>query len=141
MKVILLQDVRNLGRRWEIKNVPDGYGRNFLLAKKLAVQATPEHLAERDKYVTRDKKEVEQLKMAAQQLGQETIEFKVKTGKEGGVFNSIKEQDIKKELERRGYHAREIELKRSIKSIGEYQLEVNLGRGIKAAFKVRVLPS
>ena len=103
MKIILLKDIRGLGKKHEIKEVSEGYARNFLLSKNLALQATPENLAKRNQWIKEEVKELNKIKQIAEKLSKEKIEFKIRAGEKGEVFGSVTKDDIKKELSKRGY--------------------------------------
>src|SRR3989344_3457757 len=99
MKVILLQDIKNLGRRYEIKNVSDGYARNFLIPQKLVEPATPENLKRTETKQATLKKELEELRTKLEEIKQAgAIVFKVKTGERGEVFSSVTDLEIKEKL-------------------------------------------
>src|SRR5687768_11157933 len=103
MKVLLLQDVRGIGRRMEIKNVADGYARNFLIARKLAIPAdeTALHLKEElDQTVSA---EIGKVKEVAEKLKTLQLEFIVKIGAKGEVFGSVGAEAIKKSLAEKGF--------------------------------------
>ena len=138
MKVILLQDVRNLGRRWEVKDVNDGYARNFLLAKKLALAATPENLAKRGQLIANEERGAANLKTLSERLKKEMIEFKIKTGKNGEVFESVTKERIIEELKRRGYPVQKIELEKPLRELGVKELKVSFGNNINGTFKILI---
>ena len=141
MKVILLQDVRNLGKKWEIKNVPDGYARNFLLLRKLAWAATPENIAKRDSTVKSDQEFLENLKEVAKKISQEPLVFKLKSDDYGSVFDSVKKDDIKKAVIEKGVKIKEVRLKSPLKKLGEHWVDISLGRGIETKILVQIQPS
>lgn len=134
----------------EVKEVKDGYARNFLLPRNLAKIATPENLkilsqqkADRE----RQKKElVEELKKAAIRLKEITLDFSLKVGESGQVFGSLNASEIKKALEDLGFQNFELILEKPIKELGEHSVEINLGKPfgdaqgerIKAKIKIRV---
>ena len=100
MKVILLQDISDLGKKYDLKDVPDGYGRNFLIPQKLAKQADKESLAWLEKQkLDREYKAEEDLKKIqkiASELDGREIEFLIKVGDEGQLFESINQVKISK---------------------------------------------
>lgn len=142
MKVILLQDVKGLGKRNDIKEVSVGYARNFLLPKNLVEITTPGAL--KRLLEVRAKKEEEKkvliadLERKKEKIKDITLAFKVKVGKEGGVFGSISAKDIKSALEEKGILSAEAKLKKPLKELGEHQIEINLGEGIKADIKILI---
>ena len=143
MQIILLQDVKNLGKKGELKNVAEGYARNFLFAKKLAATATKEAI---ERVETLQKKEkiaelesLEKTKKLASELKDKLIEIKAK-GKEGKLFGSISTKDVVKELGTLGFDISEksVIMPTHIKEIGEYEIKINLAQGIEAKIKLKV---
>ncbi|MEF9920883.1 MAG: 50S ribosomal protein L9 [Erysipelotrichaceae bacterium] len=102
MKVILLSDVKKLGKKGEMVQVADGYARNFLFAKKLAVEATKHSLEILDEQNLQDELKEKENKEMAEKLKVEiekiTLEFKLKTGKDGRVFGSISTKQVAEQL-------------------------------------------
>ena len=144
MKVILLQDIKNLGRRYEIKNVSDGYARNFLIPQKLVEPATPENLKRTETKQATLKKELEELRTKLEEIKQAgAIVFKVKTGERGEVFSSVTDLEIKEKLIEEYPELKGASLKIGsihLRELGEHQVEVDLGQGIKTELKVAVEP-
>ncbi len=140
MKVLLLQDVRKVGRKYDVKDVADGYARNFLLANKLAVPADANALrlkAEADK---KAQVLLAQYSRAVEDLKKETLEFKVRAGSKGEVFGSVTAADIKKALEAKGFSDLEVDLDQSLRFLGEREVEVIFGKGIRGKVKVKLSP-
>ena len=143
MRVILLQDVKNLGRKDEIKDVSEGYVRNFLLPKKLVRQATAEALAQLEKQlkekaaidIAQKKKNGELLK----KLGTRVFELKMK-GKNGKLFGSVSAKNISDELKKAGFDLPEkaILLENNIKKSGEYSVELDLGQHLKTKIELKI---
>ncbi len=144
MKVILLQEVEDLGKKYEIKEVKDGYARNFLLAKKLARAATKEAL----KWLS-DQKEViekeaeEDLKKSqalASQLDGLEVAIAVKVGDEGQLFESINSQKIVDKLKELGIEVKKskVKLDHPIKELGDYPISIVLDHNLEAEIKVVV---
>jgi len=138
MKVILLQDVDDLGKKYEIKEVKSGFARNFLLPKKLARAATKQAL----KWLT-DQKEViekeaeEDLKKAqelASKLDGAEVNIDVKVGDEGQLFESINSQKIVERLKEMGFEVKksQIKLLEPIKDLGEFPIKVSLDHNLEA---------
>lgn len=104
MKVILLSDVKKVGKKGEIVEVADGYGRNFLIARKLAVLATAGSQRrldeERVQQQLNEKEQKKQAELMAKQLESIVLEFRVKSGKEGRMFGSVSTKQIAEELSR-----------------------------------------
>jgi len=98
MKVILLQDVEGLGKAGELKDVANGYARNFLLPKKMAAGATPQLLANYQQRIAAEQrkieKQTEQNRQEADRLSQITLTFKARVGGQGRLYGSITSQDI-----------------------------------------------
>lgn len=143
MKVILLQDVKGIGKRGTIKEVSDGYARNSLLPKKLAEIATPGS-ARRVEEIQKKQAETEKMLLGKQQEaaknlnGQEiVISAKEKNGK---LFGSIHAKDIAGRLKEDGFSIEEkqIILPNQIKELGEYKVELNFGHNIKSSIIVSV---
>lgn len=140
MKVVLLSDVENLGKKGEIKEVSAGYARNFLLVKKLAVLATPE--AEKQAEEMKKQSEAEAQKQQAQateieaKLKDIVLEFKAKANDEGKLFGAIPEKDLIKALGKQGIKVKsgEIKTKDGLKELGETKIEVS-GQEIKVLIK------
>ena len=137
MKVILLQDISDLGKKYDLKDVPDGYGRNFLIPKNLAKQADRESLAWLAKQkLDREHKAEEDLKKVqktASELDGREIEFTIKVGDEGQLFESINQLKISKKLKENGFDVRkdQINLKDPIKEVGEFPIKITLDQGLE----------
>src|SRR5579863_4516204 len=97
MKVILLQDVENLGKAGDLKDVANGYARNYLMPKKLAAGATPSLIANRQQRIAteqrRAEKQIESNRQQAEKLGQITLTFKARVGREGRLYGSIRSEE------------------------------------------------
>ena len=145
MKVILQKDVKGIGKVGDIVNVSDGYGRNYLIPRGLAIDATESNiniLNEKKKALEKKRqKEVEAAQEIAKKLSQETIKLKVKTGENGKLFGSITSKDIQDELKKRGYDIdkKKINLADAIKTTGTFNVDVKLYPGIQAKIKVEVV--
>ncbi|MBI4085913.1 MAG: 50S ribosomal protein L9 [Candidatus Liptonbacteria bacterium] len=147
MKVILLQDIRNIGKKNEIKNVSDGYARNFLFPSALAKSATASGMKELEKDKARLEKEDEATKKhlveISRLLNDRHIEFSLKTGERGEVFGSITKDAISKALRDTGWLGKErveIKIAHPLKELGEHYVNIDLKRGIAAKLKVVLLP-
>lgn len=137
MKIILLQDIKKLGRRLDSKDVADGYAIHFLFKNKLAMPATPENTARRAELIAREETTRKKIGQDAQRLQKEECIFTLKTGAHGEVFNSITKNDIKKMLEEKGYASiKEIALEKPIRNAGTYQTVVHLKQGIQASITI-----
>lgn len=147
MKVVFLQDVPNVGKAGEIKDVSDGYGKNFLLPKKLAVLATPTALKDietRLKIKARQQMAEEaQLAEMGKELEGKEFTLKTKAGEEGHLYGSITNADIADEIKRTAHldvDKRKIELPEPIKKLGTYEVVIKLIKDIAPTIKVNVLP-
>ena len=145
MHIILLQDVKGLGKKFDIKEVTDGYARNFLLPKNLARLATPQAIAQSEKQreirIEKEKEEFEKAEKIASKLKDLVLEIKAKTTKEGKLFGSISAQDITDALKEKGFEISldKIKIKEPIKKIGKYSVFINLTPEIKEKISVDVL--
>lgn len=144
MKVILLKDVKGLGRKMEVKNVSDGYARNFLVPRNLAVVATHDGLKKLEKQLgeanAKREKLVAELKQKAGQLEKLTFTFRMKVGEKGEVFGGIHQKDIEEKLAEAGFPNAHVELAKPIKTVGETSVPADLGEKVKAKIKVAVKP-
>ena len=144
MEVIFIKDLRNQGKKGQIKNVKDGYAENFLIKNGYAVIKNKENLAKlnhelkkKEELDQENKKTAEELK---KKLDKETIEFKVKTGEGDKVFGSISVKQIKDELEKKGYKVEKSMIEHTtISSLGFHNVDINLYANVKATIKVHVV--
>ncbi|NTU66666.1 MAG: 50S ribosomal protein L9 [Candidatus Moranbacteria bacterium] len=141
MKIILLQNVKGFGNKGDVKEVSEGYARNFLLPKKLAAIATKEAVVQAE---TKKKREAEEQKLhddlirkEADKLKGEKVEIGSK-GKDGKLFGSVGAKDIIAKLKEKGFEIKEkdLMLKSPIRKAGEYSVEVVFGPKIKSEIKV-----
>lgn len=145
MKVILLQDVKSLGKKDEIVEVSDGYARNFVLPKKVGVEATPKNLNElKLKKAHEDKVAAEKLADAqalADKMKDESITVSLKVGEGGRTFGSISSKEIAEEMKKQlGYDIdkKKIVLKEAIKSVGTHIVDIKLHTKVTAQISVKV---
>jgi large subunit ribosomal protein L9 len=145
MKVLLIKDVKSLGKAGEVKEVKDGYGKNFLIAKGFAKHATPEIIEEHKKMVAQkeaeEKAEIERLKELAKKLDKLEIVVKKKVGENGHLFGAVTKEEIAQAL--KDEHGIDIDKKhitdkKAIKTIGEHEVDLKLGHGIHATLHVDV---
>ena len=145
MEVIFIKDLKNQGKKGQIKNVKDGYAENYLIKNGYAVRKTKENLsklnhemAKKEKEDAENKKKAEELK---KKLDKETLEFTVKTGEGDKVFGSISVKQIKDELQKKGYSIEKsmIDIKNPIASLGFHNVDINLYPEITAIIKVHVI--
>lgn len=146
MKVILLQDVKSLGKKDQIVEVSDGYARNFVLPKKVGVEATPRNLNElKLKKAHEDKVAAEVLADAqalAKQLEEESITLKIKVGEGGRTFGSISSKEIAEAMKSQLGHdidKKKIMMKDSIKNVGTHSIDIKLHTKVVAKFTVKVV--
>jgi large subunit ribosomal protein L9 len=145
MEVILKEDVSNLGHRGDVVKVADGYGRNFLLPRKLAMQATAANKAVVEQMkasaARRSATEKTQAEELVAKLAPVVLTFTRKSGESGQLFGSVTSADIATELETRGFEIdrRKIQLSEPLKALGNFDVPVKLHREVTAQIKVKVL--
>jgi large subunit ribosomal protein L9 len=143
MKVILLQDVKNLGEKGDSKDVADGFARNFLFPQKMAELATDGALQksqlEKTKEAQVQEEALKKIQELADSLAGNEIVIKAKA-KKGKLFGAISKKKIIKELEKKEIKIAEeaIALKEAIKEIGDYEIKVELGHGIETTFNLKI---
>ena len=143
-KVLLREDVDDLGARGEIVRVRAGYARNYLLPRNLAVQATAGNVKgieqERAALLKKEAKERATAEGQSQQMGSLVLEFKRKAGEQGALYGSVTSMDIADALRERGYEIERhrIHLREPLKRLGEYTVPVRLHREVTIDLKVRV---
>jgi len=140
MQVVLLQDIKGIGRKMEVKNVSDGYARNFLFPKKLAVPADEGGLEVKSSFDAQERGLIEKIKAEAKRLEGEQIIIPMKQGGKGEIFQSVNADKIKKALVEKGYVDCEVVLEKPIRQAGEYTVAVKFKRGITAETKVILKP-
>ncbi len=145
MEVIFIKDLKNQGKKGQIKNVKDGYAENYLIKNGYAVKKTKENLLKLNQEKTKKEKEEEQNKKQAEEikskLSNTIIEFKVQTGAGDKMFGSISIKQIKEELMKKGYKIdkNQIEIPNIIQSLGFHNVNIILYPGIIATIKVHVI--
>ena len=146
MKVILKDDVKSLGHMGEVVNVSDGYARNFLIPKKLAVEAITANIKEFEhhKKIIGDKaaKIKDASKSIADKLAALTVTIKAKAGEEDKLFGSVTSMDIAQALAAEGFDIdkKKIQIDEPIKRVGEYAVQVRLHADVAATVNVHVVP-
>jgi large subunit ribosomal protein L9 len=145
VRVLLTKDVENIGRAGDVKEVADGYGRNFLLPRKLAIAAGRGAEAEakrlREAAVKRETKERNEAQAVADDIDNKTVVVRLKVGAEDKAFGSITNQDIAAALKaqhRVEIDRHKIDLKEPIKTLGEHQVALKLHRDVSAHVNVIV---
>jgi large subunit ribosomal protein L9 len=143
MKVLLIKDVKGLGKAGEIKNAKDGYARNFLIPKGFAKLATPEVIKEWEEEQKRKEeelqKELAKLNELKEKIENTTLVIKHKLGANGQLYGAITNKEVAETLKEKGIEIdkKNIEMKQ-IKTVGEYEVDVKLGHGIHAKLKLIV---
>ncbi len=144
MEVILKEDVEKLGHRGEIVKVAEGYGRNFLLPRKLAIEASRANKAVIEQMkaaaVRKSAKEKTSAEALAQQLNDVQLTFERKVGEKDHLFGSVTSAEIASALEAKGFNVdrRKIHLDDPLKSLGEFHVPIKLHREVTAHVKVTV---
>ena len=144
MEVILREDVEKLGSRGQVVKVADGYARNFLLPKRLAVAATDANKKiveqERQAHLRREAKLVGEAQDLAKMLGGVTVSFVQKAGENDQLFGSVTSKDIAEALEKQNYtiDRRKIQLEDPIKQLGEFKVPVRLHKDVTTEVTVVV---
>lgn len=145
MKVILLEDVKSLGKKGQIVNVNDGYARNFILPKKLGLEATNKNLNDLKLQNANKEKLAQEALEAAQELAKkieaEKIVVPIKVGEGGRTFGSISTKEIAIEVKKQmGYDIdkKKIQLKDAIKTLGTHIVPIKLHQKVVAELKVNV---
>ncbi len=146
MKVILLQDVEKLGKRYETKNVADGYAKNFLIPKKMAQAATKNaEIWAKTQLEIANKKSEEELKrfqeIASAVDGREII-IAMRAGDQNQLFESVNAQKICDALKAEGFNIekKQIVIDAPIKEIGEYMVKISFAHNLEAEIKIIVVP-
>ncbi len=146
MKIILLQDVEGLGKAGDLKEVANGYARNYLLPQRLAAGATPGLIANRMQRVAseqrRKEKLVEQSKDLTERLNQVTLTFKARVGSQGRLYGSITSQDIAsalRDVEKLTIDRRSIELSEPIRTPGTFIVPIKVASGLESKVTINVI--
>jgi large subunit ribosomal protein L9 len=146
MKVILKQDVRALGKKGEVKEVSDGYARNFLLPKGLAIEASAGNLKtlaeQKESVIQREIREEGDAKALAERLNGTVVTFKAKTGENGRLFGSITAKDVADQLLKIAkveIDKRKFEIDDAIKNLGDHPVKIHLYKGVSAEIMVKVV--
>lgn len=146
MKVILQQEVKGLGKKDTIVEVSEGYARNFLLPKKLALPATEGTVkqikAQQAAQARRDQQAMDEARMLASQLSKVSVTIGVKTGEGGKLFGSVSGKAVAEAIERQhglAIDKRKVELKETVKSLGEYTATVRVHPDVSAQVSVHVV--
>ena len=145
MKVILLEDVKSVGKKGEVVEVNDGYARNCLIKKKVGVEATPKALNDLKLKNANDDKIAQEVYEKAQEFAKEletkTIEVKLKSGKDGRAFGSVSAKEIAEAAKKQyGYDLdkKKMQLPEAIKCLGTYHVPIRLHAKVTGELKVHV---
>ncbi len=145
MKVILLADVKALGKRGEVKQVADGYARNFLLNKKLALEATPQNLKnlahEQQKQADKAAAELAEAKRLAAEIAKITVEIPVKAGEGGRLFGSVTNKEVADAISAKlgvEIDKRKVEIKDAIKNVGAAEALLKLHTEVHQKVKLNI---
>ena len=142
MRVILLKDVENLGKKYEVKEVKNGYARNFLIPQGLAKPATEEAIiwleAQKEIEVKKAEEELKKIQEKATVIDGQELIIPVKMGEEGQLFESITPQKISEKLKELGFEIKktQIDLKEPIKELGEFPIKIRFEHNLEAEIKV-----
>ena len=145
MKVILKEDVKGLGKKEQMVEASDGYARNFLLPRGLAVEASAANMnimkTKKDAEAHKKEREIAQAKELAKKLKEITVTLKVKAGESGKLFGSITGKDVSDAL--KSQHKLDIDKKKlvmpeALKSVGTYEVEAKIYPEISAKFTVKI---
>lgn len=146
MKVILLDNIKGVGKKDEVINASDGYARNYLLPKKLAVEANAENMSKLNnkKEANSYKKDLE--KQAAEEIAKKLkgilLKIKVKAGENGKIFGGVTAKEISDNLKSQyqiEVDKKKIELKEQIKTLGSFSVTIRLYEGVTGTLKMEVL--
>lgn len=145
MKVLLIKEVKSLGKSGEIKEVKDGYGQNFLIKKGFAKKATDEVVAqweeEQEKLKAQTQKEIESYEALKKKIESLNVKIKKTLGENGALFGAVTAKDVEQALKER--HDLELDKKnfnmqKAIKATGSFEIDVKLGHGIHATLHLEV---
>ena len=146
MKVILLEDVKSVGKRGELVNASDGYAKNFLFPKKLAVEATKSNLNDfelkQKAEAKRKKEELEQAQNMAKELENKTVTVKVKTGENGKLFGSVTNKEVAEEIVKQTgmeIDKKKVSIGDPIKMVGERTAVIKLHPKVSAEITIKIV--
>ena len=146
MKIILLEDVKKLGKKGDLVDVADGYARNYLFPRDLAEEATAGKIKQLKKgkaaLEDRKEKEKEQAQEIAEKLSKAEVSLKVKAGEQGKLFGSVTTKDISEALKKQckiEVDRRKIELFEPIKTLGEHKVDIKLFPEVVASLTLKII--
>lgn len=144
MKVILLEDVKALGKKDQTVEVSDGYARNFLFKKKLALEATAENLnsvkIKRKAQEAAALRELEEAKAVAEKLQKESFVIRMKTGESGRLYGALTAQEVAEAMQKAGYKVekKNVSLQTQLKNVGQTLAHVKLHPQVKVEVQIQV---
>ena len=145
MKVILLADIKNVGKKDEILNANDGYARNYLFPKKLAVEATPDNLKKlkdkKDSEAHKKELDKQKAKEIAEKINKLELNLKVKAGENGKIFGGVTSKEIAEELKKQNnidVDKKKVLLSETIKTLGRFSVDIKLYEGIVAKLVINI---
>jgi len=145
MKVILKEEVKGLGKAGAIVNVAEGYGRNFLLPQKKAVDATPDNLKRAEKEKKKEEEKQKHLIVDAQELAKKVNEYSITISRQVGegekMFGAVTSSDIAEALEKEGINIdkRQVYIEKPIKDLGLFQVPIKIHQDITSLLKVWIV--
>ncbi|MEN3185371.1 MAG: 50S ribosomal protein L9 [Atribacterota bacterium] len=147
MQVILIQEVKNLGKEGDIVEVKEGYARNYLIPKKMAIEATPGNLSQieklRRKRAMQEAKELEEAKALRDKIEGMVLTFSKRAGEKGKLYGSVTAREIAEAISTLvgfEFDRKYLELPEPLKDLRKHNVKVNLGKGISASITVNILP-
>ncbi len=146
MKVILKQDIKGVGKKDQIINASDGYARNFLFPKNMAVEANAENMsklkAKQDSNAFKKSQEKEEAEKVAKKIAEIDLKISVKSGENGKIFGGVSTKEISEVLEKQ-YNIvvdkKKIDLKETIKTLGSRRVDIKLYEGVIANLKIDII--
>ncbi len=146
MKVILKTDIKGVGKKDQVINASDGYARNFLFPKNLAVEANAENMsklkAKQESNAYKKSQEKEEAQKIAERLSKILVKIKVKSGANGKIFGGVSSKEIAENLEKQyqiKVDKKKIELKDTIKNLGTFMIDIRLFEGVVGKVKIDVI--
>lgn len=146
MKVILLENIKGVGKKDDVINASDGYARNFLLPRKLAVEANAENMSKLNNKKDANNYRKDQEKQAAEELAKKIrgilLKIKVKAGENGKIFGGVTSKEVSEELKSQykfNIDKKKIDLKEPIKMLGSFKVNIKLYEGITGELRIEVI--
>lgn len=147
MKVILLEDIKGVGKKDQVINASDGYARNFLFPKKKAVEANNENMsklnAKNNSIAYKKELDLKEAKQTAEKMKEIVLNIKVKSGENGKIFGGVTAKEISEELKnvyKIEVDKKKIILNETIKNIGRFTVDVKLNEGVMSKLTVNIIP-